>query len=93
MEDQPVAHLVEEFNHLDMDDEPWTVKMVRLGCRIDLAIEARRKYKSSQRLLKELYEVDHKHVGFLGEDGGCYHFYMLYQGLEETMSLLVENPT
>ena len=48
MEDQPVAHLVEEFNHLDMNDEPWSVKMVWLGCRIDLATEAKRQYKSSQ---------------------------------------------
>ncbi|CAN1345617.1 hypothetical protein LINPERPRIM_LOCUS40443, partial [Linum perenne] len=61
-EDQSVAHLVEEFNHLDMDDEPWSVKMVRLGCRVDLATEAKRQYKSSQRLLKELYEAGHKHV-------------------------------
>ncbi|CAN1316086.1 hypothetical protein LINPERPRIM_LOCUS29934 [Linum perenne] len=57
MEDKPVAHLVYEFNHLDMDDESWSVKMVRLGCRIDLATKAKRKYKSSQRLLKELYEA------------------------------------
>ncbi|CAN1336461.1 hypothetical protein LINPERPRIM_LOCUS37142 [Linum perenne] len=41
IEDQPVAHLVEELNHLDMDDEPWSVKMVRLGCRIDLATRPR----------------------------------------------------
>ncbi|CAN1310639.1 hypothetical protein LINPERPRIM_LOCUS28151 [Linum perenne] len=66
--------------------------MVHLGCRIDLATEAKRQYKSSQQLLKELYEAGHKHVGFLGEDGD-YLFYVLYQGLEETMSLLVENPT
>ncbi|CAN1215850.1 hypothetical protein LINPERPRIM_LOCUS405 [Linum perenne] len=45
MEDRPVAHLVEEFNHLDMDDEPWSVKMVHLGCRVDLATEAKRQYK------------------------------------------------
>ncbi|CAN1302123.1 hypothetical protein LINPERPRIM_LOCUS25299 [Linum perenne] len=76
-EDQSVAHLVEEFNHLDMDDEPWSVKMVRLGCRVDLATEAKRQYKSSQRLLKELYEAGHKHVGLLGEDGGRYPFYVL----------------
>ncbi|CAN1215431.1 hypothetical protein LINPERPRIM_LOCUS221 [Linum perenne] len=44
MEDQHVAHVIEEFNHLDMDDEPWSVKMVRLGCRIDLAIEAIQKF-------------------------------------------------
>ncbi|CAN1303386.1 hypothetical protein LINPERPRIM_LOCUS25822 [Linum perenne] len=93
MEDKYVAHLVDEFNHLDMDDEPWRVKMVRLGCRIDLATEAKRQYKSSQRLLKELYEAGHKHVGLLGEDGGCYPFYVLYQGLEEAMSLPVKNPT
>ncbi|CAN1319936.1 hypothetical protein LINPERPRIM_LOCUS31484 [Linum perenne] len=89
MEDQPVAHLVEEFNHLDMDDETWSVKMVRLGCRIDLATEAKRQYKSSQRLLKEQYEAGHKHVGLLGKDGGRYPFYVLYQGPEETMSLQV----
>ncbi|CAN1319911.1 hypothetical protein LINPERPRIM_LOCUS31467 [Linum perenne] len=93
MENQPVAHLVEEFNHLNMDDEPWSLKMVRLRCRINLATEAKRQYKSSQRLLKELYEAGHKHVGLLSEDGGCYPFYVLYQGLEETMSLSVENPT
>ncbi|CAN1331700.1 hypothetical protein LINPERPRIM_LOCUS35435 [Linum perenne] len=93
MEDKHVAHLVEEFNHLDMDDEPWIVKMVRLGCRIDLDTEAKRQYKSSQRLLKELYEAGHKHVALLGEDGRCYHFYVLYQGPKETMSLPVENPT
>ncbi|CAN1319468.1 hypothetical protein LINPERPRIM_LOCUS31238 [Linum perenne] len=74
-----------------MDDEPWSVKMVRLGCRIDLATEAKRQYKSSQRLLKELYEAGNKHVGLLGEDGGRYPFYVLYQGLEENMYLLVEN--
>ncbi|CAN1267920.1 hypothetical protein LINPERPRIM_LOCUS12963 [Linum perenne] len=74
MEDQSVAHLVEEFNHLDMDDEPWSVKMVRLGYRIDLATEAKRQYKSSQRLLKELYEAGHKHMGLLGEDGGALSF-------------------
>ncbi|CAN1335917.1 hypothetical protein LINPERPRIM_LOCUS36943 [Linum perenne] len=93
MEDQPVAHLVEEFNHLDMDDEPRSVKMISLGCRIDLATEAKRQYKSSQRLLKELYEAGHKHVGLLGEDGGRYPFYVLYRGPEETMFLPVENPT
>ncbi|CAN1250073.1 hypothetical protein LINPERPRIM_LOCUS7327 [Linum perenne] len=92
-EDQSVAHLVEEFNHLDMDDEPWSVKMVRLGCRVDLATEAKRQYKSSQRLLNELYEAGHKHVGLLGEDGGRYPFYVLYQGPEETTTLPVENPT
>ncbi|CAN1319843.1 hypothetical protein LINPERPRIM_LOCUS31435, partial [Linum perenne] len=92
-EDQSVAHLVEEFNHLDMDDEPWSAKMVRLGCRIDLATEVKRQYKSSQRLLKELCEAGYKHVGLLGEDGGCYPFYVLYQGPEEIMSLPVENPT
>ncbi|CAN1836506.1 hypothetical protein LINPERHAP1_LOCUS34796 [Linum perenne] len=92
-EDQSVAHLVEEFNHLDMDDEPWSVKMVRLGCRVDLATEAKRQYKSSQRLLKELYEAGHKHVGLLGEDGGRYPFYVLYQEPEETTTLPVENPT
>ncbi|CAN1294593.1 hypothetical protein LINPERPRIM_LOCUS22523 [Linum perenne] len=93
MKDQPVTHLVEELNHLDMDDEPWSVKMVRLGCRIELATEAKGQYKSSQRLLNELYEAGHKHVGLLGEDGGRYPFYVLYQGLEETMTLPIENPT
>ncbi|CAN1244008.1 hypothetical protein LINPERPRIM_LOCUS5901 [Linum perenne] len=88
-----MAHLVEEFNHLDMDDESWSVKMVQLGCRIDLDTEAKRQYKSSQRLLKELYEAGHKHVGFLGEDEGCYPFYVLYQEPEETMTLPIENPT
>ncbi|CAN1273167.1 hypothetical protein LINPERPRIM_LOCUS14894 [Linum perenne] len=48
--------------------------MVHLGCRIDLATEAKRQYKSSQRLLKELYEAGHKHVGLLGEDGGVILF-------------------
>ncbi|CAN1324005.1 hypothetical protein LINPERPRIM_LOCUS32936 [Linum perenne] len=93
MEGQSVAHLVEDFNHLDMDVDPWSVKMVRLGCRVVLATEAKRQYKSSQRLFKELYEADHKHVGLLGEDGGRYPFYVLYQGPEETMSLPLENPT
>ncbi|CAN1291038.1 hypothetical protein LINPERPRIM_LOCUS20968 [Linum perenne] len=65
MEDQSVAHLVEEFNHLDMDDKPWSVKMVRLWCRIDLATGAKRQYKSSQRLLKELYEAGHNMEGII----------------------------
>ncbi|CAN1294941.1 hypothetical protein LINPERPRIM_LOCUS22659 [Linum perenne] len=86
-----MEHIVEEFNHLDMDDEQWIVKMDHLGCRIEMATVAKRKYNNSQQLLKELYEVGHKHVGFLGEDKGHHPFYVVYQGQEETMSLLIEN--
>ncbi|CAN0841319.1 Protein NRT1/ PTR FAMILY 1.1 [Linum grandiflorum] len=86
--DQPQS--VDELVHDEENDvEPWSVRMIRLGCRVDLATEAKRQKKNSQRLLKELYEAGHKQVGLLGEDGGRYPFYVLYQGPKETPSRLV----
>ncbi|CAN1239735.1 hypothetical protein LINGRAPRIM_LOCUS2462 [Linum grandiflorum] len=71
IEDQPIAQLIEELTlEEEDDDEPWSVRMVRKGCRLDLEAEAKRQYRSSQRILKELYEAGHKQVGLLGEDRG-----------------------
>ncbi|CAN0858222.1 hypothetical protein LINGRAHAP2_LOCUS7138 [Linum grandiflorum] len=94
IEDQPIAQLIEELTLEEQDDdEPWSVRMVRKGCRLDLEAEAKRQYRSSQRILKELYEAGHKQVGLLGEDGGRYPYYVLYQGPEESIDLPVKNPS
>ncbi|CAL1393424.1 unnamed protein product [Linum trigynum] len=88
-----VAELTEAFARLEASDEPWGVRMARLGSRIDLAAEVARQGKSSQQLLKELHEAGHKSVGFLGEDDGRYLFYVLYQGPEASSSSPIQNPS
>ncbi|CAI0472852.1 unnamed protein product [Linum tenue] len=90
--DGSVAELTEAFARLEASDEPWGVRMARLGSRIDLAAEVARQGKSSQRILKELHEAGHKSVGLLGEDDGRYPFYVLYQGPEASSSAPIHNP-
>ncbi|CAI0431009.1 unnamed protein product [Linum tenue] len=83
-EDGSVAELTEAFAHLEANNETWSVRMAHLGSRIDLAVETARQGQSSQQILKDLHEVGHRNVGFLGEDDGRYPFYALYQGPEAT---------
>ncbi|CAI0509624.1 unnamed protein product [Linum tenue] len=92
-EEPAAAELVGGAADLPIEAEPWSAMMARTNGWIDLAVESARQNKSSQRILKELYEAGHKAVGPLGEDEGRYPFYVLYQGPKESTSVPVENIT